>query len=166
MFKPEFRKQVAMRLLNINTKTNSTSVQDLTDRDWPHVMLAAMEAVMNKDLIRSSWEKEGVFPFTRAPEKHLRAEEVEKEKRLNGTFSAHLLAPKVTVPTPFGAVPVVVPKETNRAREGLARALNSVQETTVSVEDLESIKVKLLQKIENGETGRVLTQKIFFNSTV
>jgi hypothetical protein len=152
VFKPEFRKQVAMRLLNINMKTNSTSVQDLTDRDWPHVMLASMKAVMNEDLIGSSWKKEGVVPFTRAPEKYLRAEEVEKEKRLDGAFSTHLLAPKVTVPTPFGAVPVMVPKETNRAREGLARALNGVQKTTVSVEDLEAFKVKLLQKLENQES--------------
>ena len=58
-----------MRLLNINMKTNSTSVQDLTDRDWPHVMLASMKAVMNEDLIKSSWKKEGMVPFSRAPEK-------------------------------------------------------------------------------------------------
>lgn len=70
---------------------------------------------------------------------------------LDGAFSTQLLAPKVTVPTLFGPVPVMVPKETNRARDGLARALNGVQKTTVSVEDLEAIKVKLLQKIENGE---------------
>lgn len=70
---------------------------------------------------------------------------------LDGAFSTQLLAPKVTVPTLFGPVPVMVPKETNRARDGLARALNGVQKTTVSVEDLEAIKVKLLQKIGNGE---------------
>jgi len=138
-------------VLLINMKTNSTSVRDLTDLDWPHVMLAAMKAVLNEDLIKSSWKKEGVVPFTRAPEKHLRAEEAEKEKRLDGAFSTQLLAPKVTVPTLFGPVPVMVPKETNRARDGLARALNGVQKTTVSVEDLEDIKVKLLQKIENRE---------------
>ena len=45
----------------------------------------------------------------------------------------------LTVATTFGPVPITIPKETNRARHGLAQALDGIQKTAISVEDFERL---------------------------
>ena len=64
-FKPELRKQIATRLFEMNAKDTNAPVKDLTDRDWPPVLLAARKAVINEGIIARSWKHEGVIPFTR-----------------------------------------------------------------------------------------------------
>lgn len=116
-----------------------------------------MKAVINERIIESSWKHEGVIPFTRAPEKKLRAEEEMKEQRL-GKASNTLSAPTVMVGTDSGPVPIVVPKVTKRAREDLAIAFDSVQKTDVFAENIEALKDKLLKKLQNKE--KVLEEEI------
>ena len=156
-FKPELRKQIATRLFEMNAKDTNAPVKDLTDRDWPPVLLAARKAVINEGIIERSWKHEGVIPFTRAPEKKLRAEEEMKEQRL-GKPSNTLSAPTVMVGTDSGPVPIVVPKVTIRAREDLAIAFDSVQKTDVFAENIEALKDKLLKKLQNKE--KVLEEEI------
>jgi len=114
------------------------------------VLLVARNEVINERLIASSWKHEGVIPFTRAPEKKLRADE-ENQQHRGGASGAQLLVPTVAIETDSVAVPVVVPKETKRVREGLAKALDTVQKTNIFAENFESMQAKLLQKIHNNE---------------
>ena len=121
------------------------------------MLLAAMKAVINERIIESSWKHEGVIPFTRAPEKKLRAEEEMKEQRL-GKASNTLSAPTVMVGTDSGPVPIVVPKVTKRAREDPAKAFDSIQKTDIFAENIEALKDKLLKKLQNKE--KVLEEEI------
>ena len=121
------------------------------------MLLAARKAVINEGIIESSWKHEGVIPFTRAPEKKLRAEEEMKEQRL-GKASNTLSAPTVMVGTDSGPVPIVAPKVTKRAREDFAIAFDSVQKTAVFAENIEALKDKLLKKLQNKE--KVLEEDI------
>ena len=122
------------------------------------MLLAARKEVINERIIESSWKHEGVIPFTRAPEKQLRTGEEMNKQRLDEASNTQMLAPTVMVGTDDGAVPIVVPKVTIRAREDPAKAFDSIQKTDIFAENIEALKDKLLQKLQNNE--KVLEEDI------
>ena len=63
-----------------------------------------------------------------------------------GASDDQMVAPTVTVETESVEVPVVVPKQTNTARENLARAIDGVQDTNITASDFDGFR----QSIESG----------------
>ena len=115
------------------------------------MLLAAREAVINEIIIETSWKHKGAIPFTRAPEKKVRAGEGLNKQRLVEAFNTQMLVPTVMVSTDSGPVPIVVPKVTIRARKDLAIAFDSVLKTDIFAENIEALKDKLLKKLQNKE---------------
>ena len=112
----------------------------LTMADFPKYLGRVLGEVQQNDLNVKAWAKDGLIPFTRSVETEVReAEEAREVLRARGASTAPAGAAALdTQATPeephqrelrvlvTDGVPVAVPKETQKARKRLARAVNTV----------------------------------------
>jgi hypothetical protein len=150
--KPEFRVQIAKKLTELNSKDLEAPPIDVGDEEWPSIVAATLKKIVTPELIKRSWRRDGVIPFTRAPAKRLKERE-ESQSRVRGeatTTPSSLLQPQIIVQPGETSFPIAVPKRTDTARHGIAQAVSNVQKSNVSKESFESAFLLLKNTLQEN----------------